>query len=384
MFWTHQASVSDIIGPNAVNQEFSMKNPVRIRLAVLFVCATALAVAYHEARLEQVMAESAQHFLNSLTADQTAKSNLAFDSADRTLWHFVPDNNFETTHGHPRPGLTYSELESHQRRLADALLSSGYSKSGFGKAVSIMSLEDILRQNEKDTTGRRDPMRYHVTVFGKPAVDGTWGWRVEGHHISVNYTIKNGQIVSSTPTFFGANPHEVREGPRSGLRPLAREEDVARKLAQSLTPEQRKAAVVDEKAYRDILTAFQTRAKLEDQAPGIAASKLTAQQYEMLVAVLEEYAYNMPAGIAEKRMKQVKDTPKDKLLFAWAGSIEPGQGDYYRIQAPEFLVEYDNTQNNNNHSHSVWRDFNGDFGFDVLAMHHRQFDHGLAPVAAAD
>ena len=168
------------------------------------------------------------------------------------------------------------------------------------------------------------------------------------------------------------------------MRPLGREEDLARKLAQSLSADQRKTAVVDEKAYRDILTAFQTRAKLEDQPPGIAASKLSAQQYETLVAVLEEYAYNMPAEIAAKRMKQVKDTPKDKLMFAWAGSIEPGKGDYYRIQSPTFLVEYDNTQNNNNHSHSVWRDYEGDFGADVLAMHYRQFDHGLRGLAADD
>jgi hypothetical protein len=174
----------------------------------------------------------------------------------------------------------------------------------------------------------------------------------------------------------------VREGTRGGLRVLAQEEDSARKLAKSLNEEQRKAAVVDGTAYKDILTAYQTRAKLEKQPPGIPASKLTAQQYEMLVAVLEEYAYNMPQEIAEKRMKQVRETAKDKLMFAWAGSIEAGKGDYYRIQSPAFLVEYDNTQNNNNHSHTVWRDFNGDFGFDVLAMHHGLFDHGLNRVAA--
>jgi len=361
-----------------------MNKHLRIRVAVLFVCAAALGLAYHEARLEEVMAQSAQHFLNALTPEQTPKSQLAFDAADRTLWHFVPDNSFEQTHGHPRPGLTFGELEPYQRRLADALLSSGLSKAGFRKAVTIMSLEDVLRRAEKDTAGRRDPMRYHVSIFGKPAPDGTWAWRVEGHHVSVNYTIKNGQIVSSTPSFFGSNPHEVREGPRSGLRVLAREEDLARKLVMSFNEEQRKTAVVDGKAYRDILTAFQTRAKLENQPPGIQASKLTAQQYETLVAVLEEYAYNMPLEVAEKRMKQVRDTAKDKLLFAWAGSIEPGQGDYYRIQSPAFLVEYDNTQNTNNHSHTVWRDFNGDFGFDALAMHHRLFDHGLDRVAAAD
>lgn len=359
-----------------------MTKHFRIRLAVLFVCAAALGVAYHEARLEEVMAQSAQHFLNALTPEQTPKSELAFDAADRTLWHFVPDNGFEQTHGHPRPGLTFGELEPHQRRLADALLSSGLSKAGFRKAVTIMSLEDVLRRSEKDTTGRRDPLRYHVTVFGKPGPAGTWAWRVEGHHLSINYNIKDGQIISSSPAFFGSNPHEVREGPRSGLRVLAQEEDLARKLAKSLNEEQRKAAVVDGTAYKDILTVYQTRAKLEKQPPGIQASKLTAQQYETLVAVLEEYAYCLPQEVAEKRMKQVRDTAKDKLLFAWAGSIEPGKGDYYRIQSPAFLVEYDNTQNNNNHSHTVWRDFNGDFGFDVLAMHLRLFDHGLDRVAA--
>jgi hypothetical protein len=361
-----------------------MSKHLRIRFAVLFVCAAALGLAYHEARLEEVMAQSAQHLVSALTPEQAPKSLYAFDSPDRTLWHFVPDNNFQQTHGHPRPGLTFGELEPYQRRLADALLSSGLSKAGFGKAVTIMSLEDVLRRAENDTVGRRDPMRYHVSIFGKPAADGAWGWRVEGHHLSVNYTIKDGHVVGASPSFFGSNPHEVREGPRSGLRVLSREEDLARKLAKSLNAEQLKAAVVDQTAYRDVLTAYQTRAKLEDQPPGLQASKLTSQQYDMLVAVLEEYAYNMPTEVAEKRMKQVRDTPKDKLLFAWAGSIEPGQGDYYRIQSPAFLVEYDNTQNKNNHSHSVWRDFNGDFGFDVLAMHHRLFDHGPNRVAAAD
>lgn len=359
-----------------------MKNQTRIRLAVLFVCAAALGLAYHEARLEAVMAESAQNFLKSLTAEQAKQVEFAFDAEDRTLWHFVPDNNFEQVHGHPRPGLIFREMAPPQQRLADALVSSGLSKSGFHKAVSIMSLEDILRQKENDTTGRRDTQRYHVSMYGKPAVDGTWAWSIEGHHISLQYTIQNGQLVAASPTFFGANPHEVREGPRAGLRVLGREEDLARKLMQSLNPEQRKTAIVADKAYSDILTTYKTRAELEDQPPGLAASKLTAEQFEMLVALIEEYAYNMPAEVAEKRMKQANGTAKDKMFFAWAGSIEPGQGDYYRVQAPEFLIEYDNTQNNNNHSHTVWRDFEGDFGADVLAMHHRRFDHGISRAAA--
>jgi Protein of unknown function (DUF3500) len=361
-----------------------MTKHFRIRLAVLFVCAAALGLAYHQARLEEMMTQSAQHLLSALTSEQTEKTQFAFEAADRTLWHFVPDNNFEQAHGHPRPGLTFGQLEPYQRRLADALLSSGLSKIGFQKAVTIMSLEDVLRRKENDTTGRRDPLRYHISIYGKPAENGTWAWRVEGHHVSVNYTIKDGHIVGSSPSFFGSNPHEVREGPRAGLRVLGQEADLARDLIKSMNPEQRKAAVVDEKAYPDILTSFQTRAKLENQPPGIQASKLTAKQFETLVSVLEEYANNMPAEVAAQRMKQIHDTAKDKLLFAWAGSIEPGKGDYYRIQAPTFLVEYDNTQDQNNHSHTVWRDFNGDFGFDVLAMHHRLFDHGQELFAAAD
>jgi hypothetical protein len=109
---------------------------------------------------------------------------------------------------------------------------------------------------------------------------------------------------------------------------------------------------------------------------------MTAQQYEALLAVIEEYASSMPPEAAAERVKQARETPKEKFFFAWAGSIEPGKGDYYRIQSPEFLVEYDNTQNGNNHSHTVWRDFNGDFGADVFALHHRMYDHGLGPIAA--
>ncbi len=361
-----------------------MSKYLRIRLAVLFVCAAGLALAYHQARLEEMMAQSAQHLVNALTPEQAQKTQFAFDAADRTLWHFVPDNNFEQVHGHPRPGLTFGQLEPYQRRLADALLSSGLSRIGFQKAVTIMSLEDVLRQKENDTTGRRDPLRYHVSIYGKPEPQGTWAWRVEGHHVSVNYTIKDGHIVGSSPSFFGSNPNEVREGPRKGLRVLADEQDLAHKLMNSLNEQQRKVALIDPKAYPEILTAYQTRAKLENQPPGIAASKLTAEQFETLVSVLETYANNMPAEVAEKRVKQIHATPKDKMLFAWAGSTEPGKGEYYRIQAPTFLVEYDNTQDHNNHSHTVWRDFNGDFGFDVLAMHHRLFNHGQELLAAAD
>lgn len=361
-----------------------MKSSLRIRLAGLLVAGAALAAAYHHAKTEEIMASSAEHLIQALSTEQKPKVNFAFDADFREKWHFVPDNSYEQNYKLPRQGLTYKLLEPHQRRLADALLASGLSRGGMVKATSIMSLEDVLRLAEKDTVGRRDPEGYHVSIFGTPSKTGTWGYRIEGHHVSLNYTIKNAALVSTTPTFFGANPHEVREGPRSGIRVLGAEEDVARELVKSLTPEQRKTAVVSEQAPRDILTAASLRAKLEDQPSGLALSKMNKKQAELLMSVLQEYASNMPPEIAAARMKTAASAAKDKVFFAWAGSIEKGKGDYYRIQAPTFLVEYDNTQNGNNHSHSVWRDFNGDFGRDVLALHHRLYDHGLGIGAKAD
>jgi hypothetical protein len=323
-----------------------MARDVRLRLIGLFLCAVALAAAYHQASTEAVMAESAQQFLDSLTAEQKGETVFDFNSETRTVWHFVPDNNYLDMRGFPRKGLKYKQMTSEQRRLADALVASGLSQTGFLKAMKIMSLEQVLAVMENDKAGRRDPEGYHYSVFGKPDLAGTWGWRVEGHHISFNYTIKDGRLVSASPSFFGANPHRVLDG---------------------------------------ILTAAETRAKLEKQPRGLPASKMNGTQVALLMDLLGEYVHNMPPPIAEARAKAVKDTKHGELFFAWAGGIEPGKGDYYRVQAPTFLVEYDNTQNKNNHSHTVWRDFEGDFGRDVLAAHHRLYDHGLhITVAAAD
>jgi hypothetical protein len=362
-----------------------MARDVRLRLIGLFLCAVALAAAYHQASTEAVMAESAQQFLASLTAEQKGETVFDFNSETRTAWHFVPDNNYLDMRGFPRKGLKYKQMTSEQRRLADALVASGLSQAGFLKAMKIMSLEQVLAIMENDKEGRRDPEGYHYSVFGKPDLAGTWGWRVEGHHISFNYTIKDGRLVSASPSFFGANPHRVPDGPRKGLRVLAREEDLGRAVVKSLDAEQRKAAVVADVAYKDILTSADTRAKLEKQPHGLPASKMNDSQVALLMDLLAEYVHNMPSPIAEARAKAVKETKRSELLFAWAGGIEPGMGDYYRVQAPTFLIEYDNTQNQNNHSHTVWRDFEGDFGRDVLAAHHRLYDHGLhVTVAAAD
>ena len=353
-----------------------MSSAIRLRLLVLLFGAAALTVAYHQST-EEAMVQSAQNFLASLSDEQRAKVNLEFEEQAREEWHFVPDSSFEQTYEHPRPGLTYGQLEPEQRHLADVLLSTGLSEAGLIKAKTIMSLEAVLRDLEGDTTGRRDPQRYYVSVFGEPSADGRWSWRVEGHHVSLHFTLSGGKLIATTPTFFGANPQKVLEGPRKGLRVLAREEDLARKLVQQLSDEQRGETVVAQEAYRDILTSADTRAKLEDQPTGLTAAEMETAEYDLLMELIAEYAHNVPAEYAAKRMEQAKNTAKEELFFAWAGGLEPGQGHYYRVQAPSFLIEYNNTQNDANHSHTVWRDYDGDFGRDTLAEHLRQFDHGL-------
>jgi len=353
-----------------------MTHPARLRVLFLSLAVCAAGIAYHQTT-EDLMVSAANAFLVSLNSNQKPATHFKMDNADYDTWHFVPDNNFISAHGRARNGLTYRDMIPEQRALADALIGASLSKAGFVRAKTIMSLEEVLRIKEKDTVGRRDVELYHVSIFGDPGTTGSWGWRLEGHHISLHFLMKDGKLVSTSPTFFGSNPHEVREGPRKGTRPLAAEEDLGRKLVRSLDGANRKMAVIADKAPRDIVTAFSTRAKIDGAPQGIQASKMSGEQFKTLIELAEVYSAAFSPEQAKSRIAKVHATAKEDMYFAWAGSIEPGMGDYYRIQAPEFLIEYDNTQNGNNHSHSVWRDYKGDFGRDVLAAHYQQFDHGF-------
>jgi hypothetical protein len=323
-----------------------------------------LTSAYYRIPSSTVMTRAAMHFLASLTPEQRAQAAFGFTDDERLNWHFIPKE---------RKGLPLLEMQPHQKALAHALLSAGLSQQGYIKAVTIMSLEDVLRIMENDDGNRRNPQKYYFSVFGEPSDTGTWGFRVEGHHVSQNFTIVNGK-VAGTPSFFGANPAEVREGPRKGLRTLPAEEDLARDLLESLTPEQKKLAIVTATAYPDILTMASRKAALEGQPSGLSAAKMTKKQFELLQTLLSDYANNVPEQLAQARMEQVKKAGTN-LFFAWAGVEQRGGPHYYRVQAPAFLIEYDNTQNGANHIHSVWRDFNGDFGLDLLAMHYQSSHH---------
>jgi len=312
------------------------------------------------------MGAAANAFLSALTPEQKLKATFAFDAAERENWHFIPKD---------RNGLPLKEMTPAQRHLAYSLLSSGLSHRGYGKAVTIMSLEQILQDMEgPNRRFPRDPELYYVSVFGTPADKGSWGWRVEGHHLAINFTVVDGAVVAGTPSFMGTNPGEVRTGGRAGLRVLGVEEDVARTLVKSLTEEQRRQAVVNPKAPDDILTVAAAVADI-GPAKGLRLSEMDATQRELVRKVIEEYVGRLRGELAAADLQQINAAGLDQVVFAWAGGLELGQGHYYRIHGPTFLFEYDNTQNDANHVHAVWRDFKGDFGRDVLADHLRA-SHG--------
>jgi hypothetical protein len=331
-----------------------------LRLLAMGIATILLSAAYSKLHTPAIMADTAKAFLASLDPEQRARATFQFQDEERFNWHYIPKE---------RKGLSLKEMTPPQKHLAHALLSAGLSQRGYIKAVSIMSLDDILRILENGTGPVRDPERYFFSIFGEPSETGTWGYRIEGHHISQNFTIVNGK-VQVAPSFFGTNPAEVREGPRKGLRVLGREEDLGRAFIQALTAEQKKTAIVSADAPGEILTGPSRKAALNGQPSGIAASKLTSQQRALLQNLLDEYCNNVPEQVAQVREEQIKKAG-GTLYFAWAGGEQVGQPHYYRIQSPAFLIEYDDTQNNANHIHTVWRDIEGDFGLDLLKEHYQ-------------
>lgn len=306
-----------------------------------------------------VMSETANRLLAALDANQKTKAQFPFDDPERFRWFYTPVE---------RKGLTWSEMSPYQRHLASALLAAGLSQTGYIKAVTIMSLEDVLRMMENGSGPRRDPENYHFTIFGEPGDSGTWGYRVEGHHVSQNYTIANGQVIDG-PSFFGSNPAQVKQGPRAGLRALPQEDDLGFALINSLDDPLRNAAIVDRKAYGEILTSNKRTAALNGQPSGLLARKMTSSQFDNLRALAELYTRNLPDDMAQRRIDQLEKAGRD-IWFAWTGGVKPGDPHYYRVQTSAFMIEFDMTQDNANHIHSVWRDFSDDFGGDLLKAHY--------------
>ena len=317
------------------------------------------------------MQKAATLFVDSLSPDQKAKASFPFDGEERLRWHFIPNEMF------PRKGLMIKDMNETQRRLAHDLLRSGLSARGYLKATSIMELEDILKVVEAGGKFARNKEEYLFSIFGTPAAKGRWGWRVEGHHVSLRFTVADGAVsgnLASSPMFFGTNPAEVQEGPKKGERVLAEEEDAARALVLALPADLQKQAIVNPVAPGDILTMNKNDiTPLPDQ--GVAYGAMGSQQQALFMKLIEAYTSNMETDIAAERIAQVKGAGIDKVKFAWLGETGKGKKHYYSVQGPTFLIEYDNTQNDGNHIHSVWRDFSGDFGRDILREHLKEVVH---------
>jgi len=367
---------------------------------VLAVFGAVVASAQRTPTAAVAMTTAATRFLDALDAEQRKQATYPLESEEYLRWNFIPTEAF------PRNGVTLGAMNETQRKLAHDLLRSGLSVRGYETYTAIIALEDILRVVEGARAGggrpggggaapggaapggaapagaapagaargggrggfERDPNKYFFTVFGQPSATGNWGWRVEGHHISLHFLVAKGTVAASTPSFAGSNPAEVRDGAEKGKRVLASLEDPGRALVMALDDKQRAMAIINTTAPSEIVT--NNTLDIKPLSPdGLKASAMTAAQRDLLTKVIDAYAGLMAPDVAAQRMAKIKSAGFENIAFAWAGPVERGALHYYRVQGPTFLIEFDNTQNQGNHVHSIWRDFNGDFGRDLLREH---------------
>ena len=315
-----------------------------------------------------IMRRACIKFIESLTPELRRKAVFGFDSPERRRWHYVPREMFD------RKGAGLKEMDSRQRRAALKMVAAGLSQTGYKKVTAIMDLEKTLGELEQ-SLGQlrpvRDPHLYFFSIFGDPSPENTWSWRAEGHHVSLNFTICGNKRIAPNPFFLGANPAEVQSGSQKGLRILAKEEDLARHLLAALTVDQKRNTIISPTAPADILTRAEPKVELA-AAEGLAAGAMTPQQRELFSRLIQVYINRLPRKLAVIEEKKISEAGLEPLHFAWAGPEQRGRPHYYRIHGPLFFVEYDNTQNNANHIHSVWRNLKDDFGEDLLHLHYQK------------
>jgi len=312
-------------------------------------------------KVAEEMSAAAGGLWKALSSEQQAKCRFEFKDEERLNWHFIPRE---------RKGLPIKEMTPDQRKLAMALLATGLSAKGLEKTTTIMSLEQVLFEMEgPNGKMKRDPELYYFSLFGTPDAKGTWGWRVEGHHVSINLTIAGGKAISATPAFLGSNPGEVKNGPRKGVRVLGNDEEMGRAIVKSMNDEQKSGAVYTKEAPKELILVPKTKVRMLEPG-GIAWGKLDAKQQEAVWTLIQEYANRLRGELARQDLEKAEKAGKDKISFAWAGGLERGEPHYYRVQGPTFVIEYDNVQNGANHVHSVWHDPASNFGEDLLKAHH--------------
>jgi hypothetical protein len=332
----------------------------------------------------QNMLDAAERFLNLLNADLQRKAIFPLNSDERFRWHYIPTAISSLPaavrqNGHDRKGLSIQEMNGEQRLAAHSLLRSALSTQGYLKASSIMYLEEVLREIESTLDNApflsaRNPELYFFAIFGTPGKGAPWGWRVEGHHLSLHFSWVSNALVIAAPAFMGTNPAIVRHGTHAGSRVLAAEEDLAREFLRNLNPQQTSQVMIATTAPADVITKNDRKAN-PGTPVGIAASRLNGVQRALLMRLIGEYVGNFSPALAGIQLEKIERVGIDKVHFAWAGSVERGKPHYYRIHSPKLLIEYDNTQNNANHIHTVCRDLENDFGGDALRQHYEKGGH---------
>jgi len=344
-----------------------MTRVMMIAACSLVLVSSATAKEASTADVGAAMTAAAQKFLATLDDNSSAKARMSFDDPARLDWHNIPKPE--------RKGLQVRDMNPAQREACHNLLRAGLSDVGYDKAVKIMALENNLREGEKGVAGAplRDPERYFLTIFGEPELKGTWGWSFEGHHFSLNFVIRDGDVISDTPSFWGANPATleivVEGGPKKGTRTLAQEEQLALDLVNALDEVRRAAAVIAAESPAEYRAGGMPQAP-QTPPEGLAAGKMSDSQKEMLRELLATYSANLAAPLAAARMAEIEASDFNRVHFAWAGATKQGEPHYYRVQGPSFVLELVNYQsdpagNPANHIHSVWRNMRGDFGVPV-------------------
>ena len=336
----------------------------RILPSILFVCCVSGASNLFAHEIGKHMSQAALSFLNSLDDEQKKAVTFKFDDAERKNWQFIPME---------RKGLPLTKMKSYQQHYAMALLQSALSHQGYSTSLNVMCLEQILHEMENNSP-RRNPALYHVFIFGEPSNEKTWGWRFEGHHLSLSFTLVDGKTIVSTPSFFGSNPAVVKQGPHKGLRVLDLEEKLGRQLVRQLSPEQREVAIFSDTAPADVINGPGRDANPLDPK-GVAAKDMTEKQKKLLMRLIKSYINKLRFPLAKEDLAKIEKAGIDNIHFAWAGPIKRGEGHYYRVQGPTFMLEYDCTQNDANHIHCVWRDFTNDLGEDLLKKHYETSKH---------
>jgi hypothetical protein len=308
------------------------------------------------------MAETCTAFLGSLSEQQKLKAKYPYEDGERVFWYYPPLN---------RHGLSLRDMNGKQRELALQVMASGLTERSYEQAKLIIDHESVLGPLEKEqgqVTFVRDPELYYFTIFGEPGGSDPWGWRAEGHHVSLHFSIWGDKVLSVTPFFFGANPAEVRKGAKTGLRILGSREDLAFELVNSFDKGQRNSAIIYDQAPLDILTYNSSKVSLPKEE-GLPASRMSGTQQEIMMALVSEYVGQVRGDISQTRLDAIKEQGIDGFHFAWAGPTDMSKEHYYRIHGGHFLVEFDNRQDGANHIHSVWREVENDFAQDVLREH---------------